>query len=615
MRIRRVDIRGFRGVRELSLAPGPRTVILGPNNAGKSTILEALDLLLHSGRGRSRPQPSEIDYFGRDPSRGFQVEAVLGDLPDVLMPEVRRYLEGWKAASEQLVPEVEGDGIEPVIRVRVRGTPEFDVIHEFAKDEAEGVRFHLGLRAQVAWVFDGRTREPGYQLAFYQGGLLDRLFADIDLDPAAEALRTALGQGAGAVNTESGVRGKLDMLATDLHALGLLRPGESPQFEVGAVSVRELLQSLRLTLPGGTVQIPLARQGRGAQRLLLMAVLLRLAQAAKRPVIGGFEEPEEALEPIRQSQIAHILSQIADSGGQIFVVTHSPEVARSFAIDDVLLLDERAGGAGARPLRKALSEPVRQKYERWLDGAVVRALFARIPMLVEGPGDRAMVETFWRALSDPAKQGAGESPVRPREQIGLDFVNCEGAHELPMMARLMKEAGKCVVAWVELDVPEELARLRTEGHCSALVLHDSRDGHHNLEQALAESASIAALTAALAKLAGIRGYSWDEQCHCLVSSCEGMPPAARESIKVSDGLQNALELLDEADARKLIARLLAAKGVTPFEMKGARQARIVAETVLEVDGKVPAPFARAFRALDRWISAGCQGQVEIPMAE
>lgn len=137
MRIRRVDIRGFRGVRELSLAPGPRTVILGPNNAGKSTILEALDLLLHSGRGRSRPQPSEIDYFGRDPSRGFQVEAVLGDLPDVLMPEVRRYLEGWKAASEQLVPEVEGDGIEPVIRVRVRGTPEFDVIHEFAKDEAE----------------------------------------------------------------------------------------------------------------------------------------------------------------------------------------------------------------------------------------------------------------------------------------------------------------------------------------------------------------------------------------------------------------------------------------------------------------------------------------------
>lgn len=164
---------------------------------------------------------------------------------------------------------------------------------------AEGARFHPGLRSQVGWVFDGRTREPGYQLAFYQGGLLDRLFADIDLDPAAAALKQALGQGAGAVNTEQAVRGKLDVLAADLQALGLLRAGESPQFEVGAVSVRELLQSLRLTLPGGEVQIPLSRQGRGAQRLLLVAVLLRLAQAAGRPVIGGFEEPEEALEPIR----------------------------------------------------------------------------------------------------------------------------------------------------------------------------------------------------------------------------------------------------------------------------------------------------------------------------
>jgi hypothetical protein len=46
-----------------------------------------------------------------------------------------------------------------------------------------------------------------------------------------------------------------------------------------------------------------------------------------------------------------------------------------------------------------LSAPTRQSYERWLDGAVVRGLFSRVPILVEGPGDRAAFAVFWSALA------------------------------------------------------------------------------------------------------------------------------------------------------------------------------------------------------------------------
>src|SRR4051812_31981875 len=109
-------------------------------------------------------------------------------------------------------------------------------------------------------------------------------------------------------------------------------------FEAGAVSQRELLQSLRLALPSDGQQIPLMRQGRGAQRLVLVTILLRLARAAGggTALIGGFEEPEEALEPLRQAQLAGMLMGIANEGGQVFVVTHSPEIARRFEIDDFL---------------------------------------------------------------------------------------------------------------------------------------------------------------------------------------------------------------------------------------------------------------------------------------
>jgi putative ATP-dependent endonuclease of OLD family len=598
MRIRRIQIDRFRGLKELHIAPTARTVILGPNNAGKTTLLEALDLLLHSGRGRGRPPPSEIDYYGRDPEAGFQIETVIGDLPEDFLKDVHRFMEGWHAETETLHPEVDGNGLEPVIRVRVRGTKDFELRHEFAKDEAEGASFHPTYRSAIGWVFDGRARDPGYQLAFYQGGILDRLFADVELAPAIVQLRTALSAGANSVNADAVVAKKLLELAADLQSLGLISNLEMPAFETGAISARELLQSLRLTLPGAEVPIPLSRHGRGTQRLLLVTVLLRLAQAAGRPVIGGFEEPEEALEPIRQHQIARILSGIADKG-QIFVVTHSPEIARAFLVEDFVLLNERTGGLDARPLRKHLSESVRQKYERWTDGAVIRALFSRVPILVEGPSDRAVFGVFWSEL---AKMPPSKGGVRPREQLGLDFINCEGAPEFRMMAQLLQQAGKPVGVIVEGDRPDVVEGLREDKTCRCLVLYESTPGRQNLEQLLALSASLKGLVAALSALAWNRGYTWTEQRECLVSAMEGVESSMREKAKSCDTIEDAFGVLPEASARGLAAKLLGAKSVTPFEAKGARQGRIVAETIIAVDGRVPAPFAKMLQSIELWVT-------------
>ena len=177
MRIRRLTIDRFRGLNHLEIFPGPRTLIIGPNNAGKSTVLEALDLLLHHGIGRPRPAPSEIDYFGRNTDVEFSIEAVIGELTLSFSAEVRAHLEGWRDEQHEVVPETDGDGIEPIVRVRVRGSSDLDAVHEFAKPEAEGARFSPRLRIELGWVFDGRIRDPAYQLGFYQGGLLERLFA------------------------------------------------------------------------------------------------------------------------------------------------------------------------------------------------------------------------------------------------------------------------------------------------------------------------------------------------------------------------------------------------------------------------------------------------------
>jgi hypothetical protein len=182
-----------------------------------------------------------------------------------------------------------------------------------------------------------------------------------------------------------------------------------------------------------------------------------------------------------------------------------------------------------------------------------------------------------------------------------------------MMAKLMNEVGKPVVALVEADVPDVLADLRMDNLCAVLLLYDAAAGRQNLEQALAHSASLLALVGSLRTLAVTRGYSWERQRECIVSSLQIGTPAIRDGIKVAKDLEEVMGHLEELQARNLIARLLSANSVTPFEMKGGRQGRLVAETIIAIDNAVPTPFATALHSLDRWLPNWERAKVEIPL--
>lgn len=597
MQIRRLSISRFRGIEATIIHPGQRAVLLGPNNAAKSTILEALDLVLHPGLGRPRLGPDELDYYGRDPSKEFEVEVVLGALETAFLAEVRDHLEGWDSTERKILPEPDASGAESVVRVRVVGTSDFDVVHEFAKPESNGARFGPRLRRQVGWMFDGRARDPAWQMTFHRGGALDRLFQDQDLGPALDHVRGALRTGAATFGGDAAVLTVLAAIGKDLEGLHLVDPDSMPAFELGGVSERALLQTLRLALPIlPDVFIPLARQGRGVQRLALVASLLRLAkQPNSPPPIGAFEEPEEALEPLRQTQMASLITQLADDGGQVLVVTHSAEIARAFAVEDLHLVSDTSRGA-TLSLRDELSERAKQGYERRLDASVVVALFARVPVLVEGPSDRACLGVFWDAL-------ARDGRVKPRFARALDFINCESAQNQPEMARLLCEAGKSVVSWAELDRPDILERLREGGHCAGLVLYDAAPTRNNLEGALSQSCSISGLARGMAAIADGRGYSWEDQRADLVSRAENVTKEQRDAMKAASSVEELLSALPGPAARLLATAALAAKETKPFEMKGARPARLLAEEIVELEG-VPDPFALAMVALDKWLEKG-----------
>ena len=62
MKLIQVSIENFRGIKQLSIPLDETTVLIGENNAGKSSVLDALHFCLSRSLTRKSGQFSEYDY-------------------------------------------------------------------------------------------------------------------------------------------------------------------------------------------------------------------------------------------------------------------------------------------------------------------------------------------------------------------------------------------------------------------------------------------------------------------------------------------------------------------------------------------------------------------------
>ena len=70
----RLKIFGFRGVSEADITLGRHTVLVGPNNSGKTTAIEAMALLF--GRDRLVRRLTEHDFYGSAPDETSRIKII-----------------------------------------------------------------------------------------------------------------------------------------------------------------------------------------------------------------------------------------------------------------------------------------------------------------------------------------------------------------------------------------------------------------------------------------------------------------------------------------------------------------------------------------------------------
>jgi putative ATP-dependent endonuclease of OLD family len=332
--IRRLKIERFRGIESLIWYPsGTVNIILGGGDTGKTTILDAIALLLNP---TNTYVLTDADYWKRDVGAEFVIEAVMA-LPEIAAISQQFKMNWpweWDGNNPVLPAEDRSDDeqeqkTDPVYKLRVRGTSDLELAYEIIQPDGSIDGFSVGLRRDIGIVRLSGDDRNDRDLRLVQGSGLDRLLSD-------KGLRGRLAKEFASEDVKAHLKAEAQTMLSILEAsfnerslpsklgLGITGgPGTSLNALVG------------LTANKDGVTLPLSNWGAGTRRLAALAIADALQR--NRP-ITVVDEIEKGLEPYR---LRTLITALKTGGAQVFITTHSATAISAGSDVAIWYLDAR----------------------------------------------------------------------------------------------------------------------------------------------------------------------------------------------------------------------------------------------------------------------------------
>lgn len=424
MHVVRLNISGFRGVRTADIKLGSHSVLVGPNNSGKTTIIEALALLF--GRDRLVRRLTEHDFHGSTPdeqTRILFIATVTGFTsndpnhhPSWFSPD--RGVEKWiDPNAKTLLPRPDAKHTDLAVQIGFAARFDIDEL------ETEIVRFFVDDEATL-----GDPFAEDAHLRVLNAKVLQEL--GFFLVPASRTWDRWISFSSELFRRVVATRGDLPAQAVRAERERLWNPPEGTRLEVqpglseivGAANdeLRALMASaprlqLRLTstdsdsvlegvVPhfthGSGPTLPSQRQGTGLVSLQSLLLLMQFGKAraeAGQSFVLAVEEPEIHIQPSQQKRLVNRLNALCS---QTIITTHSPIVAAMFPPPDTLFIGTHEGTLTAKPLMEYLpAQPTNHQQHllyAWRQ-KLVAALMHECVLIPEGVSDVAWIETLQSA--------------------------------------------------------------------------------------------------------------------------------------------------------------------------------------------------------------------------
>jgi hypothetical protein len=424
------------------------TGFIGRNDAGKSTILEALDIFFEGGTVKI--DPSDASKGGN--ARNVRIGVIFDDLPDQLVLDSNSLT---TFAAEHLLNAEGNLEIHKVYNCNNQ-SPKAAIcaqaVHPTTQDAADILqKSQRDLRAIIR---DrglenncNQAENPSMRQAIYQsiGGLNPQLREVALNEENGKAIWAALQAYMPIFALFQSDRPSSDqdpevqnpMKIAIEQALDSLEPQlEAITAEVhrkAQETAQRTLEKLRETYPeiASTLEpkfkkpswknifkldleaddgIPLNKRGSGVRRLVLLSFFQAEAEkrrsqaqagdAPRRRVVYAIEEPETSQHPDSQEQIVSALKALSESGDQVVITTHVPALAALIPLESLRFVDRDPANGAVRVRSGSDSESV---YEDIADalGVLPDPLAKqgiKVAVLVEGKTDidalRSMIQVL-----------------------------------------------------------------------------------------------------------------------------------------------------------------------------------------------------------------------------
>lgn len=387
----RIEIENLHGFQHASLRlDRERTVIVGPNNSGKTAALTLVDWLLNQATDdelqgkRLRPESEEVLLPARETrnsARRLSLYVRTDGGTSTTQLRYRVLTSGGTHGFLRLGPAVRGEKQEAdakALKLLDRVREELRFVHIPSFRDAQSDRFSSTLKEAYRARLEeralhagrGRARKEYRQLNTALGTLkrlTDQLVGPLWGDIAQE-LPAGLAR-----------RGQFEFTATPEQVLDWLV---------------EALDFRLSTDDHDVLGVGVTRVGAGLQSLLDLAVNASGSADDGLPLLFVVEEPEAFLHPAAQRTLARRLLR-GRPNTRIIITTHSP-----------LVVDEARAGDVVLAKKHRFYEPTaegkdidEQKRTAIMTGQGAEAMFSHGVLLVEGPGDLLFFEALRRRFA------------------------------------------------------------------------------------------------------------------------------------------------------------------------------------------------------------------------
>lgn len=454
MKISRVHIENYRSIKSLDFSPNNYCALIGENNAGKSNILKAINLVL----GETWPTDrtfTEEDFNEYNTANNIVIQIFFDEVIEEWRNNCKYDISGFelrgKAYKRQVKTKPAGTLVVDFVCIDKNGKVcKYPATPYKQGERYSGQYYELKvtkeLREKIPFIYVDVMRDYNRQDPSNRWSILRRLFNDINTSLSSDKTTVTVDTPEGKKKLtrkqafELKIKEAYSFLQTEqfLEIENKIRDNSLEQMGIdpaeGDIAIRfdtydsmNVFKNLQLYVDQMGISTTADMVGAGLQSAIVIAIFRTYEEIKKEGAIFAIEEPEVYLHPQKQRYFSNILSRLG-AKNQVFITTHSPTFVRLYEPENICIIRRNnTNGTTAKLCKRddiISSEKQALKLENYFDNQRNEMFFAKGIVLVEGATEKFAFPYAGRLLGIDT------------DRYGISVIECGGKGNLITFAKV-----------------------------------------------------------------------------------------------------------------------------------------------------------------------------------